>query len=98
MKVVSFKISDDLYYELREKFKNQTFRSIYETLTLKLLQNPTKETTYTGGIQKNSGDLYEDLALIQKTINKILKSFEFRSGLELMVEENKITKRRDRYK
>jgi len=76
IKVISFKVDDDVYNALKKKYKNQTFRSIFEPLAIELAQNNGRATKYTGSIRKNSSDLYIDLCLIQKTMQKIMKYFE----------------------
>ena len=76
MKVISFKVEDEIYKALRKKYINQSFRSIYEPLTIQLLKNNSKETKYTPGIRKNSDDLYNYLCLVKEDIEKIIKSLE----------------------
>ena len=78
MKVISFKVDDVTYFALKKilKSKNQSFRFIFEPLAIELAQNNSRATKYTGGIRKNSSDRYIDLCLIEKTIQKIMKSYD----------------------
>ena len=78
MRVVSFKVSDDVYTALRSK--KMSFRAIFEPIAVKIAQNNRSETQYTGGIRKNSSDLYSDISQIQKLATKILKIHEFRKN------------------
>ena len=72
MKVVSFKVDDCVYDALKKR--KQSFRSLFEPYALELSQNTSNETKYTGGIRTFSPELYIDLSLLQKTLEKILRN------------------------
>jgi len=72
-KVVSFKVSDQTYNILRSKYPN--FTALFKPIADKIAKNSARETKYTNGIHKNFDDLYISLAIIQKTIDKIIKSY-----------------------
>jgi hypothetical protein len=76
LKVISFKVEDEIYKAFKNKYKDQSFRSIYKPLTIQLLKNNGKETKYTPGIRKNSDDLYNYLCLVKEDIEKIIKNLE----------------------
>lgn len=71
MKVISFKVNDDIYFAL--KSKKQTFRSIFEPLAIQLSQNNRKEMKYTGSIPTNYSDLYQDIQLVLKKYENEVK-------------------------
>jgi hypothetical protein len=64
MRVISFKVDDDVYCALRKK--KVSFRSIFEPLAIQLAQNNSRETKYTHGIRKKNDSLYIDIVSIQK--------------------------------
>jgi len=78
MKVISFKVNDDVYNGLKKK--KVSFRALFEPLAIQLVQKNRRGMKYTVGIRKNSGDLYQNLVLIQKTIDKIMKFRNFKKN------------------
>jgi len=69
MKVISFKVDDDVYLALRKQ--GVSFRSIFEPIAIKL-SNHSCKNKYTGGIQKKNSTLYSDVSQIQQLATKIL--------------------------
>jgi len=79
MKVIGFKVDDEIYHALKKSLrsKNLTFRDLFEPIAKQLTQNNREGLKFTGVNHQNSSDLYIDLSLIQKTIQKIIKSCDF---------------------
>lgn len=75
MKVISFKVSDDVYRSLKKK--KISFRALFEPIAIQLSQNNRREKQYTGGIRSNSSEVYINLVNIQKSVDKLTKSFGF---------------------
>jgi len=73
MKVVSFKIDDEIYYAL--KSQNKTFKSIFEPLAIQLVKG-FKNEVY-GSIQPDLDGLYKDIQAVKKICDKMLKSFKW---------------------
>jgi len=69
MKVISFKVDDDVYDALRKK--NLSFRAIFEPIAIDIAHNRSGKK-YTSGIRKNSSTLYSDISQIQQLATKIL--------------------------
>ena len=72
MKVISFKVDDEVYLALRKK--NLCFRAIFEPIAIELSQNLSCRTQYTDGIRKRNCELYSDVSEIHRIATKILKS------------------------
>lgn len=64
MKVISFKVNDNIYFALREK--KVSFRALFEPLAIQLAQNNGRGVKYTGCIRENSNGLYQDIQLVLK--------------------------------
>lgn len=71
MKVISFKVNDDVYDALRKE--GVSFRAIFEPIAIKLSKHSCKNK-YTVGIRKQNSTLYSDVSQIQQIATKILKS------------------------
>lgn len=72
MRVISFKVDDDVYATLRKK--KVSFRQLFEPYAYELIKNPHKEMRIPSGIPTNSSRLYIDLkALLQKYENEAKK-------------------------
>jgi len=82
MKVISFKVNDNVYFALRKKLAGNSFRSVFEPIAIEIAQNNTKGLKYTPGIPTNIDDLYIDLANIQKLVEKLLTNSERRSNAD----------------
>lgn len=67
MKVISFKVNDEIYNILRSKTKD--FRKMFEPIAIELAKNKA----YTRRIQSSFIDIYLDIYEIQKNIVKIME-------------------------
>ena len=72
MKVISFKVEDEVYFTL--KSQNKTFKSIFEPLAIQLVKG-SKNKVY-GSIQPDLCDLYKDIQAVKKICDKMLKSLK----------------------
>jgi hypothetical protein len=77
LKVISFKVQSKTYNNLKKiiNTKNKTFRDVFEPIAIQLA-NGEDRTAYTSVYRDISSDRYQDLISIQKTIDKILKSYD----------------------
>jgi hypothetical protein len=75
MKVISFKVNDDVYQSLKKK--NVSFRAIFEPIAIQLSQNNRRGKQYTDGIRNNSSEVYISLVNIQKTVDKMMELYGF---------------------
>ena len=77
MKVISFRVSDDVYYALKKK--KTGFRAIFEPYAVELAQKSSKGLVYMPNIQKNSAGLYIYLSQIErnlKSLNEIVEKMK----------------------
>ncbi|MCJ7571842.1 MAG: hypothetical protein MUO82_08205 [Candidatus Thermoplasmatota archaeon] len=74
MRVISFKVSDEIYFAL--KSQNKTFKSIFEPLAIQLLVKGSKNKVY-GSIQPDLDGLYKDIQAVKNICDKMLKSFKW---------------------
>jgi len=77
-KTISFKVDEDVYNALKKKLrsKKRTFRSIFEPLAVELARNNSRGLKYTGGIPKNSDDLYISLNRIKKDMEDLFGRYK----------------------
>lgn len=72
MRVISFKVEDEVYFTL--KLKNKTFKSIFEPLAIQLVKG-SKNKVYCS-IQPNLEGFYKDIQAIKNICDKMLKSLK----------------------
>lgn len=77
MKVIAFKVDDNTYEALRKKFKNCSFRAIYEPITLQLLKNSKEGVRLPQFTTKNLTDLYIYVSQLKEMIGKITTFYDF---------------------